>query len=138
MTNKERDGLFRVCIHGTAGNNGVVYTRRLKEPFAFADLGDLLLKVERVLEVQDYPQAIQELRTFLPKDRPERSSGELPADGMPREEVERAAGEKLTFDLQIISRRNATWQGMLYWSVGTKEQFGNDLGFLALVAGRLK
>ena len=137
MTNKERDGLFRVCVDGKRGDEGTVYTRRTREPFAFADLGDLMLKVERVLEQQDYPQASQEMRSFRPGARTARR-GDLPVDGLSQEAVEGARGEKATFDLQITSRRNATWQGILRWSDGTTSRFENDLAFLSLVTERLK
>lgn len=136
MTAKERDGLFRVCVDG--GPGGRVFSRRVREPFSFADLGDLLLKIERLLEVQDYPQAFQAIRTFRPdREKAERTT-QLPPDGMPLEAVEGARGERLTFDLQITTRRNATWQGFVHWGDGTKTAFENDLGFLSIVARALE
>ena len=134
MMGKERDGLLRVCVDGAGGR---VFSRRVKEPFAFSDLGDLLLKVERLLETQDYPQASQVMRTFRPgKGRPERTPW-LPDDGMPWEAVMAAKGAKLTFDLQITSRRNTTWQGLVHWADGGRTPFDNDLAFLRIVAQAL-
>lgn len=131
MTQTERDGLFRICVDQASG--GQVYSRRLEEPFSFADLGDLMVKLERILERQDYPQSAQVIRTFRAGERRPEHPG-LPDGGMTWETVRQARGARMTFDLLILSRRRATWQGYIQWSDGTRTHFENDLSFLAAAA----
>ncbi|HJA64154.1 MAG TPA: hypothetical protein H9719_08495 [Candidatus Intestinimonas stercoravium] len=53
-------------------------------------------------------------------------------------EVAGARGEIATFSLNILSRRNATWQGRLDWLDGGPAQvFSSDLELLDLVEQRL-
>ncbi len=134
MTQKEREGMFRICVD--QGSSGRVYSCRIMEPFAFADLGDLLLKLERILEAQDYPQAAQIIRTFQEGEKRPEYPG-LPASGMSWERVQEAQGVRMTFDLLILSRFSATWQGYVQWSDGSRTDFKNDLSFLSAVAEKL-
>lgn len=134
MTQKERDGLFRVCVD--QGSGGWVYSRRMKEPFYFVDLGDLMMKLEQILESQDYPKAAQIIRTFQVDERHPEHTG-MPEGGMSWAAVQAAGGVRATFDLLILSRHSATWQGYIQWSDGTRTDFENDLGFLSAVADGL-
>ncbi|MCL1906035.1 MAG: hypothetical protein FWG06_03390, partial [Clostridiales bacterium] len=55
---------LRICVdsvaHGQA--SGRVYGQRLEEPLLFSDIGDLLIKIDDLLNVQDYPRAFQRKR----------------------------------------------------------------------------
>lgn len=134
MTQKEQNGLFRICVD--QGSGGRVYSCRLEDPFFFADLGDLMLKLERVLEAQDYPQAAQMIRTFREDEKRPAHHG-IPAGGMSWETVQEAWGARLTFELVILSRLSATWQGYVQWSDDSRTDFKNDLSFLSAAAEKL-
>jgi hypothetical protein len=53
--------------------------------------------------------------------------------------VARAAGERATFVLQVLSRQNTNWQGYVDFLDGAgNREFESELGFLALVNDFLK
>lgn len=135
MTQKERSSLFRICVD--QGSGGRVYSCRMKEPVSFSDLGDLLLKLERILEAQDYPRAAQRIRTFREDEKRSAHTG-IPAGGMSWETVQEARGVRMTFELLILSRLSATWQGYIQWNDGGRTDFKNDLSFLSAVAEKLE
>ena len=74
-----KNGLFRICVDQMEDGrlSGRIVSQRLTAPMAFADLGDLLLKVEGVLAAQNFPQASQRIRTFVP------DASEYPASVLP-------------------------------------------------------
>ena len=80
---------------------------RLARPEGFADLGDLLLQVER----GNYPQ------TFLRMRRSQGVAGaaEHAGETMTWEQVAAASGTRAIFELAVKSRRRATWQGLVQW-----------------------
>lgn len=136
------DAAFRVCLDQLGENRAVsgrVYSRRLTAPIAFADLGELLLRLDEVLEAQGFPQAFQRVRTFgsghSESDAP---VADFLEDGMTLEEVNTASGVTATFTLNIISRRNSSWQGHIQWQDAAEVQdFSSALELLKQVQGRI-
>ena len=133
------DAAIQVCVDRVEEGrfSGRMASRRFTAPIPFTDVGNLLLQVEEVLNRQNFPQAFERARTFVP-----RGEGSLPVaadlkSGMTPEEVDNASGAVDTFRLYIITRRNATWQGFLEWSDGTRQEFSSALEFLKLTGGRL-
>ena len=59
---------LRVCVDRAEQGriSGRVFGQRLVRPIVFTDIGDLLLQVEAVLDAQNFPQAFQRVRTFVP------------------------------------------------------------------------
>ena len=114
-----KNGLFRICVDQKEDGrlSGRIVSQRLTAPMAFADLGDLLLKVEGVLDAQNFPQASQRIRTFV-QDASEYPASVLPGGAMCEAEVEASRGALTTFQLAILTRRNATWQGAVDWMEG--------------------
>lgn len=132
------NAVLRVCIDDILDGRlrGRVYGQRLTQPILFTDMGNLLLQVEAVLDAQNFPQAFQRIRTFTSREISYPASV-LPEGGMSSEEVAAVSGEKATFHLSILTRRNTTWQGVLDWLDGSTESFSSDLELLKLVDHRL-
>ena len=134
------DAAIRVCVDQVEEGrfSGRMVSRRFTAPIPFTDVGNLLLRVEEVLNHQNFPQAFERPRTFVPQ-----SAANLPVaadlnSGMSREEVEAASGAVDTFLLYIITRRNTTWQGFLEWTdASPRQEFASALEFLKVVGGRL-
>jgi hypothetical protein len=136
---------LRVAVDGyEAGRiSGGVYSQRLKEPLAFDSTSDLLLKIENLMDDQDFPRAFQRKRTFSGKGpaktqgrpaKPERDERE----NMDAETVNQARGKISTFALNVITRQNTSWQGYLDWLDGSDRQaFNSDLELLSMISGRL-
>ena len=135
-----RNGVLRICVDRLEGSRtgGRVFSQRLTAPMEFTDLGGLLLQLEALLERQNFPQAFQRMRSFT-KEAPEHPQGLLPQGAMSEETVEGAKGEKATFELHILTRQNATWQGVLEWLEGEeRKNFSSDLEFLKLLEQDLR
>ena len=110
---------LRVCVDRAEQGriSGRVFGQRLVRPIVFTDIGDLLLQVEAVLDAQNFPQAFQRVRTFVPGKMEQQPPAALGVeDGIPAGEVAAAAGQVTTFLLSVVTRRNTTWQG---WTAGS-------------------
>ena len=134
-----QNGVIRICVDRLEGSraSGRVLSRRLTAPMPFTDLGSLLLQLEDLLEQQNFPQAFQRMRSFT-HEAPAYPAGLLPEGAMAAEAVAEARGQAATFDLRILTRQNATWQGVLeQLDKGERTPFSSDLEFLKLVETHL-
>lgn len=125
---------LRVCINSSEDNHfsGLVYSQRLTQPLPFSDLGNLILRLDEVLDRQNFPQAFQRPRTFASTVSTVPAAAS-PEAGMSADEVARASGLKGTFIICVTSRRNSSWQGWIDWMDGTPhESFSSALEFLRL------
>jgi hypothetical protein len=118
---------------------GCVYSQRLKQPIVFMDTKDLLLRIESLLDEQDFPRAFQRKRTFdskgaiLAHDGTEAVRDDN-GDYMDEESVQHAEGKQLTFSLNILTRQNTSWQGYLDWLDGSERiSFDSDLELLSMI-----
>lgn len=141
MTEKldHRNSFFRICVDSAEQGraSGRVFSRRLREPIVFSDLGGLLLQLEKLMEEQDFPQAFQRIRTFT-EIEPSAKGRFLPEGSMSTGAVASAWGKKTTFVLYILSRRSASWQGKVDWlDESDPVPFDSDLEFLKLVTEHL-
>lgn len=130
---------LRVCVdHATPGHiAGQVYSARLTAPIEFSDLGALLLRLDQVLDAQNFPQAFQKGRSFSAKES-RVPAADSPEHGMPQAEVETHRGDHATFVLYILSRRSSSWQGTVNWLDGEKPQeFSSALELMKLIEDRM-
>jgi hypothetical protein len=132
---------LRVCVDGVKNSvvSGRVFSQRLKDIIEFPDLTNLVLRLDRLMDEQKYPQAFQRKRRFkLPALR----NSKAPVDAvegderpyMDEEVVDTAVGAKATFILQIVSRQNTNWQGYVDFldGAGVKE-FKSELELLEMI-----
>jgi hypothetical protein len=127
---------LRVCVDSVEGGrfSGQVYSRQFSQPLFFSDAGNLVLKVEEVLDAQNFPQAFQRTRIFVPKENTSTVAVDDPADGLSAETVAAAKGKVTTFVMHVLSRQSSTWQGIIDFLDGRPPQtFSSDLEFLRLV-----
>lgn len=111
-----RNSLFKVCINQTKEGliSGVVVGSRLREPMPFRDMNSLLLGMEYIMEMQNFPQAFQQSRTFTERITTSPYAALEESDCMPEQTVADAVGTLKTFELQVLSRASSTWQGKLF------------------------
>ncbi len=136
------DAVFRVCVDEISEGRirGHVVSRRLTAPISFQDVGDFLIKLEELMDRQNFPQAFERTRTFRP--RPAGASHVPAADGMEggmsKEEVEEERGAVATFALFVITRRNTTWQGIVDWLDGSpRSDYSSVLELIKLIDERV-
>jgi hypothetical protein len=142
MKLSQNNSALRVCVDSVAGGQigGRVYGQRLTEPLLFADIGDLLLQIDAVLNSQDYPRAFQRKRSFGAgeKETPP-ADKEFGGNFMSKETVEASQGEIGTHILNIFMRQNTSWQGSIDWLDGSPSRgFRSALEYIRLVNEALK
>jgi len=123
---------------------GNVYSQRLKEPIHFSGTEDLLLRIDDLLDRQDFPRAFQKKRSFADSAAKvahtastDEEDGEEP-ENMDEETVNQATGKAATFALNVITRQNTSWQGYLDWLDGSsKIAFNSDLELVEMIMARL-
>ena len=129
---------LRVCVDSVADGrmSGRVYSMRLSNPIEFSDINDFLLKIESVMDTQNYPQAFQAKRMF--KDAPSVSSPYVSDDSselLDEKTVNEMNGRLTTFSVLITSRLNTSWQGFIDKLDGSdKLAFNSDLQFIQMLS----
>lgn len=129
---------LRICVNRAEPGrlSGLVYGQRLTAPMPFSDLGALLLQLDEVLEVQNFPQAFQRYRRFGQKPSGVPAAA-TPEAGLSADAVNAAQGEAFTFVLQILSRRNSSWQGTLDWlDDSAPQEFASALELMRMIEER--
>ncbi len=105
--------VFKLCFDTDI--SGVIAGRRLCEPIPFSDLSEMFLKLDYIMDGQDYPRAFQRKRQF---EQGKKTTASVPyansaEEMMTPEAVEGMTGRRGTLLLQVMTRQNATWQGSL-------------------------
>ena len=91
----------------------------------FQSFMQLLMKMEQAMELDNKPQSFTIMRTFSVPPFLTAEYGEI---YFPE------AGKLATFRVQILFRRNASWQGRITWMEGKKScNFRSVLEFMTLM-----
>lgn len=72
----------------------------------FRSMTQMLMQIDQRMDIQDSPQAFCSVRSFSPAVAP-------PTDTA--EEISCRPGSIATFTVQLLYRRNASWQGTVTW-----------------------
>lgn len=92
--------------------HGQIFHPHSGECVSFQGMTHLLLSTEQIMDLEDLPQSFQSVRTFFPFTGVEADA----ANAVPR------VGRLATFALQVLFRRNASWQGSISWLEGKQRQ----------------
>lgn len=106
---------------------GILSGPRLERPTVFSSLSHLLIIMEELMDRENYPQRGEEPRAFS------RTETQPFAPGDP-------AGESplATFQIKILFRQNASWQGTLIWTDRELDaQFRSVLELIRLIDSAL-
>ena len=131
---------LQVCIDAadTDAVRGRVLGQRLTAPIEFSDVGDFLLKIDALLDAQNFPQAFERSRTFWSGAKREVPAADNSEEALPEDEVSSARGAVDTFTLHILTRRGATWQGFIRWAGSDERQtFNSALELVKLIDQRV-
>jgi hypothetical protein len=103
-----------VCIdsHENRIPQGRFYNPYLPEGVAFCGLTQFLMKMEDSLNQMDFPRSFTAVRSFAPMP-------EYPAESP---DTVCQTGKLATFSIRILFRQNASWQGLITWMEGRREQ----------------
>ncbi len=124
----------RICIdeYQDGRMRGRLYNNYYAEPIVFANVIQLLKKMEAIFDSFEHPQKTMEPRKFGDKGRnPEKIIGQ---DALMQRKPQEANGKVATFHVRVIFRKNASWQGIVCWVDGEKrENFRSVLELLMLM-----
>jgi len=125
--------LIRVYSYRNKEIRGTLQNPYFEEEPYFDNLTQLLIRMEGLLDALDFPQRSMEGRAF---DRPEQRV----AAGAPRPAPEALGEQKplATFQLSVLFRQNASWQGSLTWLERAEEpRFRSVLELVGLLDSAL-
>ncbi len=113
--------MFRVCIDAYQGDiSGRIYSPMSVKEITFAEIGELLLKMDKLFDSIGYPQAFQNKRSFEDERQIDNAYRGIPKAVRDAESILDKSGECCTYDIQVISRRNTSWQGVIYGTDGAE------------------
>ena len=129
----------RICIdeYQDGRMRGRLYNNYYTEPIIFANVIQLLKKMEAIFDRFEYPQKTMEPRKFADKGRnPAEIIGQ---NALMQRKFQEANGKVATFHVRVIFRKNASWQGIVCWVDGEKrENFRSVLELLMLMDGAIE
>lgn len=134
------NSVLRFCVDRAEKNtiSGRLFSRRLTQPIEFSNLSTLVLKLEDVFDQQGFPQAFQRARVFLREERRVEYAAPELSQGMDAAYVSAQRGAAATFEVQVLTRRNSSWQGRVDWLDGQgRQEFSSCLELIRLVYSRL-
>ena len=134
MREKQWGNEYRTTVICVDRFDGGVLAGRLCNPALedgepFSGVLELLRKMEALLDGMEFPQSFTARRSFLPPEG-------WPAGRSKAGPIRR--GSRATFAMQIMFRRNASWQGSVSWLEGNQqENFRSVLELLLLIDSAL-
>lgn len=117
MTESYSRDMFRttiVCIDSYENGilSGRLYHPKYENGDTFSGVIQLLLKIDRILDDNKFPQAFTQYRSFASRSEVEYN----PIVG------EQQKGAIATFTIRVLFRQNTTWQGTIHWAEGSQNQ----------------
>ncbi len=128
---------FRICVDTEEQDMaGRIYSLLVPEVITYSGWNELFLKMDAVFDQVGYPQAFQEKRSFTGGTKAASYQGS-PKLLQPREAVTHERGLLWTVDVVVISRRDTSWQGIVY-DLDRQElgQFDGELGLMKILEQR--
>lgn len=98
--------IVRITSYQNRNPRGTLSSPRLEKPAPFSSLTQLLLYMEALMDQSGFPQRDEERGAFAVSQAELFQTAEL--DGTARREL-------ATFQLRVLFRQNASWQGSLLW-----------------------
>lgn len=104
----------RICIDNQSEALwGRVYSQLFPELIPFEGINELLLKVDNLYDEVGYPQSFQEKRSFKKSESHLNQYKGMPKSLLAIDKILNEKGAFKTFDIVVITRRNASWQGYI-------------------------
>lgn len=128
---------FRICVDTEEQDMaGRIYSLLVPEVITYSGWNELFLKMDAVFDQVGYPQAFQEKRSFTGGTKAASYQGS-PKLLQPYETVTHERGLLWTVDVVVISRRDTSWQGIVY-DLDRQEigQFDGELGLMKILEQR--
>lgn len=102
---------FRLCVDNVVDNTyiGRAYSPMNAQAIIFKDYTSMILQIDKIFDLNDYPKAYQQKRSFTE----ETINHKEIAVEYSFEEIMKQKGQKLTLDVIVVSRQHSSWQGII-------------------------
>lgn len=124
--------ISRVCVdtYHEGAFSGRFYHPSRPEGEIFHSLSQYLIKMEALLDEMDCPQSHTEARSFIPASPPE---------SIPPKASGAKQGKQATFEVRVLFRQHASWQGEVLWAeTGMSQRFRSVLELILLMDSALR
>lgn len=133
MRNKKN--LICVCVDDKTKQDlqGRIYHGYCEKEIAFRTIVEVIDEMEKVFEAIRYPQSTVRIRQFIG----EQTQTEPPKieREMSNERLLTCRGNQATFLIAVEGRRNASWQGQIYWvEKEMLQEFDSEMEMLSFMA----
>ena len=127
-----------IVSYGNGNLKGVLYNRHLHAPYTFVCLLQMIRLMERLFDSKRFPEAFMSPRMFesLKNNRNiQEVDGNIAMNDASNLTIEpEAGGAKCTFEIHVMFRQNATWQGQILWTEkNLRQKFRSALEMLLLM-----
>lgn len=140
--NLNDEKLLNICVDQIRDGDisGEIYHHYSARPDSFIGVGNLIRKMEQILDGHGFPMATVQARKFeIKRTKQRKRENRMEADYMSAEQVTAQKGAKGTFLVKIQCRQNATWQGNVMWGEkNCTQQFRSALELLKLIDSALE
>ncbi len=136
-----------VCVDSFSNQElqGTFYSCFQENPTLFSGTGTLLIKLENLCDTLRCPDSFFEKRDFIPKTPPKGSVPSKKNEPNYHLRLHKPAalknhsGKLATFEIKIIFRQHASWQGRITWKEGGRiNYFRSALEMLHLIYNALE
>lgn len=110
---------------------GVAYNTTENEKIVFHDIQKLIIKMDQIFDRNGNPQAAREMRTFQSEDE-FFSYQNAPHMYTTYEDVIKHRGKIITLDIVVLSRRQSSWQGKVFYD-NEELEFKNALQMIKII-----
>ncbi len=124
--------MFRICVDELGRDiQGRAYMPLNENGVTFAGIGELLLKMDQLFDSIGFPQGFQHKRSFEKEGKRNNFYHGIPKPMLDTDWIREQHGARYTFDIQVNSRRNTSWQGRICDAEGLAiAQFDSELQLL--------
>lgn len=105
---------LHICVDSYKDGDiaGRAYSKLSRDALNFGNVGELLLRADALFDERGYPQNFQEKRSFAENPMWD-GRYEPPKTFRKDEDIFNQSGAVCTIDITVITRRRASWQGIL-------------------------
>ncbi len=124
---------YQVCIDFADGVNlsGRMYCGLEKRGIEFADIQQLIIAMDDIMNKISFPQSTVEKRAFGDRERLRMNLSRQELLEMRKFMADNEKGKQATFIVQVEYRHNAEWQGNVKWVEGeSTHEFASTLDLI--------
>lgn len=114
---------------------GKAYNSSQMEPIEFRDISDLVIQIDNLFNKNGKPLSFEEIRSFTKVKHTSSYQYKLPTYHN-FQELQKYLGMAITVDIVVISRRKASWQGILFYE-GREVNFNDVLELIKEITNLL-